>query len=398
MNWKIRYTQFWKNHFWISSSIHTLIFIFLLADFIIGSKPILCFYKKEFYCFLWSKENTSKSDLAYDLNQIAQGDYRNLSYDFVWWPILYRDAQKLEPESAWLKPGALMKDGSKFILGSYDLGKDLLVACFAGFKKSVSLALITLLISLFPALLIGSLFVFHSNRYQSMSFVSIVFFLIALLAGIYSISICLEWRAFPQQLMLLFLLSICCFVFSFFTRNIKPQLKFILDAWSLRYLEVMKSIPVLLILLILLQIIHQPNQLQFACMLAFIVIPYLVKYARAFTLKAVNENFITAAIAIGQSGWKVYSKHVLPKVLQDLIPVLAFGLANIILLEASLSFIGIGFDINEISLGGILFTARSNPSAWWVIVFPGFLIFYLVAFFNQLGNLFSTDLLEDSTY
>jgi len=398
MNWKINYTHFWKNHFWISCSIHTIILIFLLADFLIGSKPILCLYKKEFYCLICNNENSAKGDLFYDLNQLAHGNYRNLNYDIAWWPILFRDAQKLEPESAWLKPGASMKDGTPFILGSYDLGKDLFVACIVGFKKSIGLAFITLLMCMIPALLIGSLFVFHSNRYQTVSIVSIFFFFLALGIGIYTISICLEWRAFSKQLLLLFLAAICCLVLCFLTRNLKPQLRFLFDSWSLRYLEIMKSIPVLLILLILLQIIHQPNQWQFAAMLAFIIIPYLVKYARAFTMKAVNENFITAAIAMGQSGLQVYYKHVFPKVMQDMVPVLAFGFANIILLEASLSFIGIGFDINEISLGGLLYNARTNPTAWWVIVFPGLLIFWLVALFNQIGNLFSKDLIQDANY
>ena len=73
---------------------------------------------------------------------------------------------------------------------------------------------------------------------------------------------------------------------------------------------------------------------------------------------------------------------------------MAFGLANIILLEASLSFIGIGLGVDEISLGGLLYSARSNPSAWWVIVFPGLLIFWLVILFNQIGTLFSKELTE----
>lgn len=394
MNLKRNYIQLWKNHLCLSLSIHCIVFIFLFSDFIIGSKPVFCSYKNEWYSFLWNGKPKGNGTLFYDLNEIAAGDFQKLHYDFVWWPLLIRNAQKLEPESAWLNPGLHSKDGTLFILGSYDLGKDLLVACIIGFKKSLSLALLTLLFSLLPALSLGSLVMFHSVRYQQISLGSVILFSISGILLVYAIAICFEWMLIPNQIYPLLFIVVVLFSLAIGIRNSKPMVRYVLDAWSLRYLEIMKSIPVLLILLILLQILTQPNRIQFAGMLAFIFIPYLLKYARAFTLKAASENFITASIAMGQSGWQVYTKHVLPKIMQALIPVMAFGLANIILLEASLSFIGIGLGVDEISLGGLLYSARSNPSAWWVIVFPGLLIFWLVILFNQIGTLFSKELIE----
>lgn len=343
---------------------------------------------------MWNEKPKGNGVLFYDLNEIAAGDFQNLHYDFAWWPMLIRNAQKLELESAWLKPGLHSKNGTLFILGSYDLGKDLLVACIIGFKKSLSLALLTLIFSLIPALSLGSLVVFHSVRYQQISLGSVILFSISGIMLVYVLAICFEWMLIPNQIYPLLFIVIVLFSLAIAIRNSKPMVRYMLDTWSLRYLEIMKSIPVLLILLIILQILTQPNRIQFAGMLAFIFIPYLVKYARAFTLKAASENFITASIAMGQSGWQVYTKHVLPKIMQALIPVMAFGLANIILLEASLSFIGIGLGVDEISLGGLLYSARSNPSAWWVIVFPGLLIFWLVILFNQIGTLFSKELTE----
>lgn len=381
---------------WMSISIHFIVILFLFSDFIIGNKPVICRYHNEWHCFLWNENPKGNGALFFDLNDKAAGDFQALQYDFAWWPLLIRDAQKLEPESAWLKPGFHSKEGMPFLLGSYDLGKDLLIACVIGFKKSLSLALLTILFSLIPALILGSLVVFHSVRYQQISIGSVILFLVSFILLVYAIAISFEWMTIPWQIYLLLLIILILFIVAIWIRNTKPMVRYLLDTWSVRYLEIMKSIPVILILLILLQILSQPNRVQFAGMLAFIFIPYLLKYARAYTLKASSENFITAAIAMGQSGWDVYTKHVLPKIMQELVPVIAFGLANIILLEASLSFIGIGFGVNEISLGGLLFSARSNPSAWWVIVFPGLLIFWLVVLFNQIGTLFSKEFLQPS--
>lgn len=396
MNLKSNYIQLWRNHLWISISIHFIVILFLFSDFIIGNKPVICSYQNEWHCFLWNEKPKGNGALFFDLNDKASGDFQALQYDFAWWPLLIRDAQKLEPESAWLKPGRHSKEGMIFILGTYDLGKDLVIACVVGFKKSLSLAFLTILFSLIPAMILGSLVVFHSVRYQQISIGSVILFLISFILLVYAIAISFEWMTIPWQIYLLLLIVLILLVVAIRIRNTKPMVRYILDTWSVRYLEIMKSIPVILILLILLQILSQPNRVQFAGMLAFIFIPYLLKYARAYTLKASGENFITAAIAMGQSGWDVYTKHVLPKIMQELVPVMAFGLANIILLEASLSFIGIGFGVDEISLGGLLFSARSNPSAWWVIVFPGLLIFWLVVLFNQIGTLFSKELIQPS--
>lgn len=394
MSLKTYYVQLWKKHLWMSISIHFIVFTFLFSDFIIGNKPIICSYSNEWYCFLWNDHPKGNGALFFDLNEKAAGDFQNLQYDFAWWPLLIRDAQKLDPESAWLKPGEHSKEGIFFFIGSYDLGKDLLVACIIGFKKSLGLALLTILFSLVPAILLGSLIVFHSLRYQQISLGSVILAIISCILFVYTIALCFDWMMIPIQIYLLLFVVMILLVVAIRIRNTKPMVRYLLDSWSLRYLEIMKSIPVLLILLILLQIMSQPNRIQFAGMLAFIFIPYLVKYARAYTLKAANENFITAAIAMGQSGWRVYIRHVFPKIIQELIPVMAFGLANIILLEASLSFIGIGFGVDEISLGGLLYNSRSNPSAWWVIVFPGLLIFWLVVLLNKIGTLFSKELIQ----
>ncbi len=389
MSWKQRYKTIWKHHSGLFFSVHVFLFLFVASDFLVGSKPLVCQYKQEYYSMLWNGKSVRQGPLFADLNSIAQGNYRNLEYDFAIWPLIYRDEKELDPESAWFSPGSKMKDGRIFFLGSYDLGRDLFSACIIGFIQSVKLALLTLLISLFPAILIGSLAVFHSRRYRQISILSAALFSCALFLLLYVSALCFEWKELPESLFPVVGLFVLMVLVAYFARNMGTQMKLNFDTWSLRYLEIMKSIPVILILLILLQIIPHPNRIQFAFLLSFIFIPHLVKYARAFTLKTADEDYITATIALGQSGMMIFIKHILPGLMRDLIPVIAFGIANLILLEASLSFIGFGFELDQISLGGLLFSARANPSAWWVVVFPGFLIFWLVLLFNRLGQLFA---------
>ena len=60
-----------------------------------------------------------------------------------------------------------------------------------------------------------------------------------------------------------------------------------------------------------------------------------------------------------------------------------------ILLEASIRFLGIGSSIEEVSLGSLLFQSRSYIQAWWMIVFPGIFIYWLTSTFYRMGEYLS---------
>jgi peptide/nickel transport system permease protein len=362
----------------------------MLTKVIIGHQPILCKYKSSWYEFLFTSKPENGSELLVDLSSVAQYDYRKLNYDFVIWPLINLDAKTMNSESAWLSPFSKNNEGKLHLLGTYDLGKDTLAGCLYGLHKSLLLSILTILISGILGVFIGSVFSFQSQRFEKISAISIVFYMMSLLLFMYTIALFVEWKNMNYTLLTyLILVQFILLVSGIYFHDRNPQWVFRLDFIGLRYIEIMKSIPVILILLILLQIIKNPGVLGLAIMISIIYIPIVAKYARAFTLSASHVLHIDSTIALGQTKFLIYVKHVLPKVLTEILPVLAFGVGNIILLEASLSFLGLGLALDEISLGTMMFAARGNPSAWWVVVFPGLLVFWLVATFNTIGGIWS---------
>ena len=81
--------------------------------------------------------------------------------------------------------------------------------------------------------------------------------------------------------------------------------------------------------------------------------------------------------------------------LSPIIIVSAFGFASAILLESTLSFLGIGVALDQQTWGSIIKNARFDISAWWLALFPGACIYIIVVLFNSIGDdlnkIFRTD-------
>ena len=64
----------------------------------------------------------------------------------------------------------------------------------------------------------------------------------------------------------------------------------------------------------------------------------------------------------------------------------AFGIASAILIESSLSFLGIGVPDDVVTWGSLLNLGRQNLEAWWLIIFPGFAIFLTITIYNMIAE------------
>ena len=102
-------------------------------------------------------------------------------------------------------------------------------------------------------------------------------------------------------------------------------------------------------------------------------------------------EYIQAAKVLGASPMRSLWRHALPNALGPVYVALSFGIAGAILVEASLSFLGIGMPADAASWGKLLRFARSTSSAWWLAVFPGMAIFLMVTIFNLLGEAVSEE-------
>ena len=105
----------------------------------------------------------------------------------------------------------------------------------------------------------------------------------------------------------------------------------------------------------------------------------------ALTIK--SRDFVQAARATGAGDLRIMVRHVLPNVLSPVIVVAVFAVANMIILEATLSFLGLGVEPRVVTWGRMLNGGRLYLStAWWLTAFPGLAIFVTVLAVNLLGD------------
>jgi peptide/nickel transport system permease protein len=124
--------------------------------------------------------------------------------------------------------------------------------------------------------------------------------------------------------------------------------------------------------------------------IVLLIVSQWVQYARlvrgsVLTLR--EREFILSARAIGVRDWRIIVQHLLPNLIGPVIVLMTLNVANNILLESSLTFLGLGVDPTIPSWGGMLADGRTYlQTAWWVSVFPGLAILLTVLGLNLLGD------------
>ena len=111
------------------------------------------------------------------------------------------------------------------------------------------------------------------------------------------------------------------------------------------------------------------------------------RLVRGETLAVKERDFVHAARAAGAGDLRIVARHVLPNVLSPVIVVAVFAVANMIVLEATLSFLGLGVEPQVVTWGRMLNGGRLYlGTAWWLTAFPGLAIFATVLAVNLLGD------------
>jgi len=163
----------------------------------------------------------------------------------------------------------------------------------------------------------------------------------------------------------------------------------VLDVLLMRILEIVHSIPTILLLVTLLSVLAPEG---YSAVIAMTVViglvwwTYVARLIRGEILRVKELDFVHAARAQGASTWRVIFGHVLPNASSPVLVSATFALASAILVEGALSFLGFGIPDDMASWGGLLNEVRSNIEAWWLAVFPGAAIFVTVTAFNLVGE------------
>jgi len=159
-----------------------------------------------------------------------------------------------------------------------------------------------------------------------------------------------------------------------------------LDNLFMRLVDVLLSIPSIF-LFILITSLLKPNAVTLSCIIALVGWGNVSRLVRAEALSLKNREFVIASRSIGASDARLVVRHLLPNALPVMIVAASLAVGQVILIEAALSYLGLGIQPPVPSWGNMLSNAQQYfYRSVWLVVLPGACIFVTVLCANMFGN------------
>ena len=164
------------------------------------------------------------------------------------------------------------------------------------------------------------------------------------------------------------------------------------DMFLMRFTDIFLALPSML-LMVVLNTILRPGLFTLIAVLSLFSWAQVARITRAETMSVKERDYVTAARNLGAGSFRIAVEHIVPNIMGPVIVAASLGIANAILMESSLSFLGLGVQIPRASWGSMLQSAQGHIlDAPRLAVFPGVLILCTVLSFNLLGDVLRTAL------
>jgi peptide/nickel transport system permease protein len=158
------------------------------------------------------------------------------------------------------------------------------------------------------------------------------------------------------------------------------------DTLIMRFTDMVLAFP-RLVLLILIVALFGPSITMIILVLGLTQWPGTTRIVRGDVLSLREREFIHAAQALGMGRSRIIMRHLIPNVMAPVIVAATLGIGNTIVMEAGLSFLGLGVQPPTPTWGSMVADGRDNLlGAWWVATFPGLTIVLVVLAFNLVGD------------
>jgi peptide/nickel transport system permease protein len=158
------------------------------------------------------------------------------------------------------------------------------------------------------------------------------------------------------------------------------------DSLIMRFVDMVIAFP-RLVLLITIIALFEPSIFLIVAVLGLTQWPYVSRIVRGEVLSLREREFVQAARALGYSRRRVILRHIVPNAMAPVIVAATLGIGNTIVLEAGLSFLGLGIQPPNPSWGSMVENGRDVLlRAWWISTFPGLAIVLTVLSFNLVGD------------
>jgi peptide/nickel transport system permease protein len=158
------------------------------------------------------------------------------------------------------------------------------------------------------------------------------------------------------------------------------------DTLLMRFTDMVLSFPRLILLIVIIAM-FEPSIFLVVAVLGLTGWMSVSRIVRGEVLSLREREFVQAARALGMSDARIIFRHVIPNTLAPVIVYATLGIGNTILIEAGLSFLGLGVQPPTPSWGNMISEGRDSLlNAWWIATFPGLAIVFTVVAFNLIGD------------
>jgi len=157
--------------------------------------------------------------------------------------------------------------------------------------------------------------------------------------------------------------------------------------WTIMTLvNVMLTFPFVLLALAVIAVLG-PSLVNMIIVLGIADLPLYARVIRAETLAIREREFVTAGRALGMSHWRIIFRQILPNLVSLIVVIATLQVARVIILESFLSFLGLGVQPPTPAWGNMLGEGRVYMlNSWWIAAFPGLAIFVTTLAINLMGN------------
>jgi peptide/nickel transport system permease protein len=159
-----------------------------------------------------------------------------------------------------------------------------------------------------------------------------------------------------------------------------------LDGLLMRIVDISLSLPGILVAL-LLAVVFKPSFANVVLVIAFVLWPSYARLVRGEALSLKHQDFVALARVAGCSSFTIMRRHILPNVAPSILVLATLHVGFVIVLEAALSFLGVGIPPPTPSWGVMVADGRGLiEQAWWISILPGVAILVTVISMNILGD------------
>ncbi len=158
------------------------------------------------------------------------------------------------------------------------------------------------------------------------------------------------------------------------------------DNLIMRVMDVMLSLPTVVLALAMVAVLQQ-SLLNLMIAVGIVLIPSFARLMRSAVLSEVEKDYVVAARAMGAKHPRIIFQHITPNAISSVVVLATLRIATAILIEASLSFLGLGVEFDRPTWGNMINEGRAYIQlAPWVSIFPGVAIMITVLGFSLLGD------------